>query len=73
MFEPNRTDWSIGKAMFDATGGKVAYRNASGFEGKTVEIQRSFFFQSSVPNQNQSTILQTNNILTRKSHDTSTD
>lgn len=57
-FEPNRTDWSIGKAMFDATGGKVAYRNASGFEGKTVEIQRSFFFQSSVPNQNQSTIFQ---------------
>ena len=30
------------------------------------------FFQSFVPNQNQSTIFQTKNILTRKSHDTST-
>ena len=57
-FEPNRTDWSTGKAIFDATGGRVAYQDASCFVRKTIGIKKEFFFQSSVPNQNQSTIFQ---------------
>ena len=72
MFEPDRTDWNAGKAMFDVDGSWVPSQDASGFERKTVGIQKGFFFQSLVPNQNQSTIFQTKNILTQKSHDTST-
>ena len=72
MFEPDRTDWSAGKAMFDVAGSRVPSRDASGFEGETIGIQKESFFQSFAPNQNQSTIFQTKNILTRKSHDTST-
>jgi len=44
-FEPNRTDWSTGKAIFDATGGRVAYQDASCFVRKTIGIKKEFFFQ----------------------------
>lgn len=52
MFEPDRTDWNAGKAMFDVDGSRVPSQDAYGFERKTVGIQKGSFFQSFVPNQN---------------------
>ena len=72
MFEPNRTDWSAGKVLFGATGSRSTHRRASSAGKEIAEFAGCSFFLSFVQNQNQSTIFQTNNILTHKSHDTST-